>query len=266
MKSVAKKSGFLKVLGSEIDKSFKIGLIFTAILVVIAQIANFFINSDIKRRLEGAESKGHFLGDFHWQIVRLLQSKEIILLVLTIGLIVIFAGYVWFSEWLGNNKTAYTLLITPASKASIVISKFIVTYVFFLINYALILASRFICIFMIKALPVKIDVKLLNKTIIEQFIISESRLILPILIFAAGGIALIFTFSLLNRWKMIIGSIIGIVFSGIEMFILGFIMYQGLVNEMFLADAIIKSLIYILIVVALNFVACNYLLKNKVHV
>lgn len=264
MKFVAKKSGFLKVLGSEIDKSFKIGLIFTAILVVLAQIANFFINSNIKRHLEGAESNTQFLMDFYWQIEPLLHSKEIILVAIAIGLIVIFAGYVWFSEWLGNNKTAYMLLITPASKASIIISKFIVTYLFFLINYALIIASRYICIFMIKALPVNINV--VNKIIAENFLLTESRVILPIMIFAAGGIALIFTFSLLNRWRIILGSIAGIIIAGIEVIIFCFIMYQGLSNEMFLADAIMKSMIYTVIVVGLNFVACNYLLKNKVHV
>lgn len=268
MKYTTKKSGFLKALGSEVDKNFKIGLILTGILFALAQIANFFIVGGIKERLKNINSTqlmDNFM-DTHWIAGNFLWNKEMIMVAFIIMMIIIFTGYIWFSEWFGNNKTAYTLLTTPVSKSNIITAKFFVAYMFFLINYALLLVSRFIYIVMLKTLPIKLDIKLLNNILSGNLIITEHKLIIPILVFAAGGIALIFTFALLNRWKSIIGSAVGILAITVEMSILLYILYIGVYNDMFLGNAFIMATIYVLVAISVNFVVCTYLLKNKVHV
>lgn len=270
MKSTVKKSGFLKSLGYEIDKTFKIGLIFTGILAGLAQLANFFIINymklDMKNSLEHKPKDIEFINNIFINNLSNLSLKEGILIMAIVSLLIIFIGYIWLGEWFGSNKTAYTLLTMPVSRWSIIASKFLVTYVFFLINYALLILSKYIYIMMAKKLPITLDTNILNKGVLSNSIISQNSFIMPFLIFAALGIALIFSFCLLNRWKLIIGSIIGLINLSIATGLVLWILFEGFSNPMFLGDAFIKSIIVSFIFIIINLISCNYLLKNKVHV
>lgn len=271
-KSSVKK--FFYLLNSQIIRDFKITLGTSILLMGINIIwftyeVNKYINDGYLNKLVENSKDGMFVEFIEFYVNNL--GTQMLINLAFLMCICLYCCYLWFGEFLGENKSAYTLLNLPISEKFIVLYKFLAAIFFYvsLVFFSLIgtLVNKFI---FYAVFPKEVVLK----ESLREFIIGTEyifRHILPsdylygilglLSIFAL--ILVVFLFSLLERSFGILGGILGVLIGGALIFI-----YVILPSILRLYESerffwmIGTSIVYIL----LGWFGSTYLLKNKVHV
>lgn len=183
----------------------------------------------------------------------------------------LYCCYLWFGEFWGENKSAYTLLNLPISEKLIILYKLLAAFFFYISLVFFQIVGVIIEYFIFNA---KFPKEFLKYESFKELIIFSKfnfRYIIPddylnviwlIISLMALGLV-IFLFSLLTRSFGIKGGILGVIIGCSLIFvyyILPSIMKLYSVERFFWMIGI--SVVYIII----GWFGSNYLLKNKVHV
>lgn len=184
--------------------------------------------------------------------------------------VVLYTLFLWDREWMGSNKSIYTLLNLPIKRSYVLVSKLLTMIIFLSFNLFIQLSTLFI------------DEKLMSWIIDERLYVEQSVLGVfstnyyksdwynlisrDIFVSIVTVIALVLLLSLvvlLFRSFKIKGLIVGVIFLAIYIGIyLGVYFYLNL----FWDEYFIFKLIFSIITCILSFICSKYLLENKVGV
>ena len=267
MKSIAKKkNSLLNLIGYEIDNTFKVGVIATISLIVLSigvTIYKFFsTNSALKHFVEQRFSKEGIEYNLFTSITNFFEMKELIFLGGIILLLVIFSFYIWLKEWFGNNRTIYTLLMLPVERWKLIVSKYIVCYFFFIINFGLIYLFKYIDRLILSNINYNIEASLIDKSIYFNFI-NDLDTIKLIFIFVTIAIIFVFNIVFINRLKPILGTILILI---VELILAAIFFLSPIWLNLFTNQFIIVYCIETIIYFIGSFAVANYLLNKKIHV
>lgn len=275
------KKQFSYLLNLELWNSLKIVLPSVLLLMIIR--AGMFVNSvgwrikplnrDFKGNIEGfVNTYGHIRVS---QIYRNDVSTFMVSVFIVIAFIIFYSVFIWLKEWLGNNKTIYTLLILPVSRTTIILSKFVTCFIIFIMFGASqvisLLIDRLIFSIMVpKGIImyesfIEIVLPEMSNGNFPIFIFSNNFIeMLLIILIVLAGISAIFLFILIERSYRLKGLIVSFIVSVFVPLVCIFYIpkkFHFFIDE-FILFVIIVSFIYILGGFFIN----KYLLEKKVHV
>ncbi|AWZ48797.1 hypothetical protein C3495_08245 [Clostridiaceae bacterium 14S0207] len=272
-----KENKFWYLLNHEIYKSLKIVIPF----FILSFLGHLLIVKDritnIKGIIEAFLSEGNTIGAFISEqgkisLFNVITEDDLLKMFICLGLLVIFlyAIIIWLGEWIGNNKTIYTLLMLPISRHKIILSKFSAIFLLGSTYLSLHIGTLFIDNIILKNLipkevffsmnPIKAFLERNYRCNIFPYNLVDFNMYILIII---AIVFLIFSCVLLERsfrWK---GLILGIVLFGSS------ILLYGLVPEKFYFFTDETAIYYIslsLILISGNYKLNYYLLCNKVNV
>ncbi|GAA0789040.1 ABC-2 transporter permease [Hathewaya limosa] len=272
-----KENKFWYLLNHEIYKSLKIVIPFFILsflghlLIIKDGITN--INSEIKMFLDEGKTIKTFLADRGGiSLFEIVSKDDRLKMFICLGILVIFlyAIIIWLREWIGNNKTIYTLLTLPISRHKIILSKFSTIFLLGSTYLSLHIGTLFIDNIILKnsiskevfydMSPIKAITQRCYQSDIFPYNITDFNVYILIIITI---VFLIFSCVLLERsfrWK---GLILGIVS------LVGISLLYVLVPEklyFFTNETAIYYIFLSLILIICNYKLNYYLLCNKVHV
>ncbi len=173
-------------------------------------------------------------------------------IVLAIGVILclIYGVVIWYKDFIGKNKTAYTLFMLPQNKFNIYISKFVTML---MLIYGVMFTQVTLWIIAYKMIDILININIVEiNNIMESIVHYELNLIQPyirdfMMIDVLGvmvAITVIFTGVLIQKLLGKKGVVVGI--SYVILSITGFIMifYKSVYDEVFISHAIYLSVLF----------------------
>ncbi|MGL4739748.1 MAG: hypothetical protein ACRC41_02965, partial [Sarcina sp.] len=123
MKVNLRGNKFLKFLDFEFEKNSKVMWLAIGLFLIPQLLAILFQYVDTLTSTHYGYDYNNFIS---MKFSNTMYMLEPFLLVLGGSLSIIFVLWIWYSEILGRNKTIYSIIMIPASKLYILISKFIV--------------------------------------------------------------------------------------------------------------------------------------------
>ncbi|MGL5820044.1 MAG: hypothetical protein ACRCYE_00190, partial [Sarcina sp.] len=136
MKVNLRGNKFLKFLDFEFEKNSKVLWLAIALFIIPQLLGILFQYIDTFSTTYYGLEYSNFIG---MKISNTRYMLESLTLILGGSLSIIFILWIWYSEILGKNKTLYSIIMLPANKLYVLVSKFIVTLIlplifFFLFN------------------------------------------------------------------------------------------------------------------------------------